>query len=156
RRPGHALPPSDRAHADRALAAFLDRTRGPASWQRADRALTLHMLETHAPRFFAEAGLAGELEAARAALAGVPRALAPDPTAPPAMARVDAAYLLSDARELPSGLARSGAGPSGPARRFARPAGSASGPLTHGGALDPSELAACLRALHPLYAWLLG
>jgi D-amino peptidase len=109
RRPEHAPPPSYRAHADRALAAFLDRTRGPASWQRADRALTLHMLETYAPRFFAEAELAAVLGAARAALADVPRALAPDLTPPEAMARVDAAYLAGgdlDPAELAACLGR--------------------------------------------------
>src|SRR5262249_22982421 len=97
-------PPPDGADpARRALTKFLSLSEGPASWQRADRALTLHMLEGHAPRFFANEGVAPILDAAVRALATVPTnfPIGIDPTE--AMARLDALYIQ---HERAAGTAR--------------------------------------------------
>ena len=82
--------------ARRALAAFLAATAGSASWQRADRALTLHMLESHAPGFFAAEALAPALDAAVAALAAVPADFPAGLFPPEAMARLDAIYVARE------------------------------------------------------------
>ncbi|MHB8878885.1 MAG: DUF6895 family protein, partial [Myxococcaceae bacterium] len=87
--------------AARALSAFLAQTSGAEAWQKADRALTLHMLEGHAPRFFHEAHLSPALEAALAALGGLPAAFGFEVGADEAMARLDGLYLLR-ARGLPA------------------------------------------------------
>ncbi|MCY1073510.1 M55 family metallopeptidase [Archangium lansingense] len=89
-----APPPSPRTEAvDRALGAFLSLTEGQDDESRALRALTLHMLEGHAPGAFARRGLGPTLESAVAALAEVPLAL-PDGLSPDVgMARVDAWYV---------------------------------------------------------------
>src|SRR5262249_36245239 len=68
-------------------------TEGNASWQRADRALTLHMLSGHAPRFFAAEGVGPALEASVRALAEVPTDFPPGIEATEAMARLDAIYV---------------------------------------------------------------
>jgi len=96
-----AHPPSPRTEAvDRTLAAFLSLTEGGDEEARALRALTLHMLEGHAPGAFARRGLGPTLEAAVAALAEVPLAL-PDGLSPDVgMARVDAWYVRRE-RGLP-------------------------------------------------------
>ncbi|MGZ3461325.1 MAG: M55 family metallopeptidase, partial [Archangium sp.] len=61
--PAHPPSPST-AEADRALRAFLSLTGGADDESRALRALTLHMLEGHAPGAFARRGLGPTLEAA--------------------------------------------------------------------------------------------
>jgi D-amino peptidase len=96
-----AHPPSPRTRAvDLTLGAFLSLTEGGDEESRALRALTLHMLEGHAPGVFARRGLAPTLEAAVAALAEVPLAL-PDGLSPDVgMARVDAWYVRRE-RGLP-------------------------------------------------------
>ncbi|AKI99679.1 D-aminopeptidase dipeptide-binding protein DppA [Archangium gephyra] len=96
-----AHPPAPRTEAvDRALGAFLSLTQGEDDESRALRALTLHMLEGHAPGAFARRGLGPTLEAAVAALAEVPLAL-PDGLSPDVgMARVDAWYVRRE-RGLP-------------------------------------------------------
>ena len=96
-----AHPPASRTEAvDRALGAFLSLTAGEDDEARALRALTLHMLEGHAPGAFARRGLGPTLEAAVAALAEVPLAL-PDGLSPDVgMARVDAWYVRRE-RGLP-------------------------------------------------------
>lgn len=85
---------------ERALRAFLSLTEGASDESRALRALTLHMLEGHAPRAFARRELGPTLEAAVAALAEVslelPAGLPPDE----GMARVDAWYVRRE-RGLP-------------------------------------------------------
>jgi D-amino peptidase len=96
-----AHPPSPRTEAlERALGAFLSMTEGQDDEARALRALTLHMLEGHAPGAFARRGLLPTLEAAVAALAEVPLAL-PDGLSPDVgMARVDAWFVRRE-RGLP-------------------------------------------------------
>jgi D-amino peptidase len=94
-------PPSPRTQeADRALRAFLALTEGDEDETRALRALTLHMLEGHAPGAFARRGLEPTLEAAVAALAEVPLALPPGLPPEVGMSRVDAWYVLRE-RGLP-------------------------------------------------------
>jgi hypothetical protein len=88
-----APPPPTGAPARRALAAFLRHTDGDADWQLADRALVLHMLEAHAPDFFAAAGLGPTLERAVARLDGLSDALPPDLDPFVAMWRVDGVYV---------------------------------------------------------------
>ncbi|KFA91211.1 DUF6895 family protein [Archangium violaceum] len=94
-------PPARRTEAvDRTLGAFLSLTEGRDDEARALRALTLHMLEGHAPGAFTRRGLGPTLEAAVAALADVPLAL-PDGLSPDVgMARVDAWYVRRE-RGLP-------------------------------------------------------
>ncbi len=93
-RPLHPAPQRDTAaRAARALEAFLRRTDGTEDWQLADRAITLHMLEGHAPRFFEQHALAPQLSRAVERLALLPRDFPQglDPFA--GMARLDALYL---------------------------------------------------------------
>ena len=105
-----AAPASPRTdEADRALRAFLSLTEGEGDEARALRALTLHMLEGHAPGAFARRGLGPTLEVAVAALAEVPLALPPGLDPEVGMARVDAWYVrrergLSHAPLAPSAL----------------------------------------------------
>ncbi len=94
---------------DRALGAFLALTAGEDDEARALRALTLHMLEGHAPGAFARRGLGPTLDAAVAALAEVPLELPPGLDPEVGMARVDAWYVrrergLSHAALVPSAL----------------------------------------------------
>jgi D-amino peptidase len=79
--------------ARRALAAFLRVTDGEASWQLADRALALHMLEGHAPAFFAAADLRATLEAAVDRAGRLPGELPPGLDPFEAMWRLDGAYV---------------------------------------------------------------
>ncbi|HYO57042.1 DUF6895 family protein [Archangium sp.] len=96
-----AHPPSPRTEAvDRALRAFLSLTEGEDDEARALRALTLHMLEGHAPGAFARRGLGPTLEAAVAVLAEVPLALPEGLSPDVGMARVDAWYVRRE-RGLP-------------------------------------------------------
>ncbi|OJH35944.1 DUF6895 family protein [Cystobacter ferrugineus] len=86
---------------ERALTAFLALTPGTDDASRALRALTLHMLEGHAPRTFAHWELGPVLGAAVDALAEVPLAL-PEGLAPDdGMARVDAWFVRHE-RSLPN------------------------------------------------------
>jgi hypothetical protein len=68
-------------------------TDGEASWQRADRALLLHMLAGHAPAFFRAAGLEPVLADAMTRLGAVPTELHRGLDKNEAMARLDALYL---------------------------------------------------------------
>jgi D-amino peptidase len=96
-----AQPSSPRADAvERALRAFLSLTESGSDASRALRALTLHMLEGHAPRAFARRELGPPLEAAVAALAEVPLALPAGLPPDEGMARVDAWYVRRE-RGLP-------------------------------------------------------
>lgn len=89
-----ALPPPSRAEpAERALRAFLRLTEGSDDESRALRALTLHMLEGHAPRAFTRWGLGPTLEQAVEALAAVPTDLGPHVAPGLGMARVDAWFV---------------------------------------------------------------
>lgn len=76
-----------------AAAALLRLTRSRRSCHLADRALTLHLLERHAPRTFAALGLAAELDAALVALRRVPRDFPGGLPWHEVMARVDALFL---------------------------------------------------------------
>ncbi|WP_434386168.1 DUF6895 family protein [Melittangium boletus] len=98
--PAGALPRYE-DEARRALTAFLALSQGPDDASRALRALTLHMLEGHAPRAFARWALGPALAAAVDALAEVPLALPPGLDAEEGMARVDA-WFVRDARGLPN------------------------------------------------------
>jgi D-amino peptidase len=96
-----AYPPAPRMEAvDRALQAFLSLTEGGDDEARALRALTLHMLEGHAPGAFARRGLGPTLEAAVAELGEVPLALPKGLSPDVGMARVDAWYVRRE-RGLP-------------------------------------------------------
>jgi D-amino peptidase len=86
--------PDASARADRALAAFLRRTDGAADCQVADRAITLHMLEGHAPRFFSRHALRAILQDALQRLARLPTAFPQGLDPFTGMARLDALYLL--------------------------------------------------------------
>lgn len=86
---------------ERALAAFLSLTSGPDDVSRALRALTLHMLEGHAPRTFARWELAPVLRSAVDALAEVPLELPSGLDAEVGMARVDAWFVRHE-RSLPN------------------------------------------------------
>lgn len=79
--------------ADQALTAFLQAMEGTASHQRAELALTLHMLEFLAPRFFADCRLQPRLDAALAELIKVPATFSAKVDDDEAMARLDALYL---------------------------------------------------------------
>lgn len=85
--------PSEKGAAERALRSFLALSDGPQSWQIADRAITLHMVRSIAPRFFASEALEPVFEDALARLARVPAQLTTELAPPEAMARLDAAYL---------------------------------------------------------------
>ncbi|ATB30468.1 M55 family metallopeptidase [Melittangium boletus] len=91
--PPALAPPPPVAEAERALEAFLASTAGTDDVSRALRALTLHMLEGHAPRVFSRWGLEPTLQTAGAALAEIslslPVGLAPEE----AMARIDAWFV---------------------------------------------------------------
>ena len=76
-----------------ALDAFLRGSRGEADWQRALRALGLHMVRGHAPGFFAQHRLQRVLDAAVRALAQVPRALPAGLGGVEGMSRLDAAWV---------------------------------------------------------------
>ncbi|WNG43401.1 M55 family metallopeptidase [Archangium minus] len=97
--PSHPRPPKMEA-VDRALRAFLSLTEGGSDEARALRALTLHMLEGHAPRVFARRELGPTLEAAVAALAEVPLTLPAGLSPEAGMSRVDAWYVRRE-RGLP-------------------------------------------------------
>ncbi|WP_306818888.1 M55 family metallopeptidase [Archangium lipolyticum] len=97
--PVHPPPPATEA-TERALRAFLSLTEEGDDESRALRALTLHMLEGHAPGAFARLGLGATLAAAVAALAEVPLALPFGLPAEVGMSRVDAWYVLRE-RGLP-------------------------------------------------------
>lgn len=88
-------PQPERARAT--LKAFLQRTGGrtgaTASWQRSDRALTLHMLSHLAPALFAKQKLRPVLDESLRSLAAIPRTFEPGLHPAEAMSRVDAAYL---------------------------------------------------------------
>ncbi len=84
-----------RRAASRALEAALRLMDSPRWPDRANRALTLHMLKHHAPRFFRAEGLRPALSAALDDLAQAPVALAPSLEPDEVMARLDAAYLLA-------------------------------------------------------------
>jgi len=91
--PPEQPPPSRQEAAERALRAFLSLTEGASDASRALRALTLHMLEGHAPGFFARLGLRPVLEAAVMVLAQVPMELPPGLEPNDGMSRVDAWYV---------------------------------------------------------------
>ncbi|HEX8825843.1 MAG TPA: hypothetical protein VF794_38385, partial [Archangium sp.] len=96
-----ARPPPPRTDAvDGALQAFLSLTEGAGDEERALRALTLHMLEGHAPTVFARRVLAPVLESAVAALAEVPLTLSSELSPDVGMARVDAWFVRRE-RGLP-------------------------------------------------------
>lgn len=122
-------PPSRAEPAGLALQSFLRLTEGSDDESRALRALTLHMLEGHAPRFFTRWQLGPTLERAVEALAAVPRALGPEVAPTLGMARVDAWYVRHVRGLEPS------APPDGELRRYLE-------------SLDAEGF--------PLYAWLLG
>jgi D-amino peptidase len=85
--------PSRLEQATRALHAFLRLTEDSGDESRALRALTLHMLEGHAPTLFARWQLGPTLEQAVAALAEVPHALPLELEPDVGMARLDALYV---------------------------------------------------------------
>lgn len=96
-RPFEPRPPrSYEARARRALEAFLDRTNGKEDWRRADRALTLHMLEGHAPEFFERRKLEPVLQRAVKELAHLEQNYPPELSPDAAMARLDALYVRSE------------------------------------------------------------
>ncbi len=86
---------------ERALTAFLSLSAGTDDISRALRALTLHMLEGHAPLAFAHWKLGPVLHAAVEALADVPLELPAGLEAEEGMARVDAWFVRHD-RGLPT------------------------------------------------------
>ncbi|EPX57998.1 D-aminopeptidase dipeptide-binding protein DppA [Cystobacter fuscus DSM 2262] len=94
--PSEAPPPAREREAERALGAFLALTAGEDDASRALRALTLHMLEGHAPGVFARWGLGARVEEAVEALTGVslefPAGLPPEV----GMSRVDAWYVRGE------------------------------------------------------------
>lgn len=79
--------------AARALKAFLQRTSDTSDVERADRALTLHMLRSHAPAFFAAQELEPHFRGALEALNAVPASFEPELSPADGMARLDALYL---------------------------------------------------------------
>jgi D-amino peptidase len=89
-------PPSVGAAAQRALAAFLARTEAATDEARALRALTLHMLEGHAPDFFRAAGLGPVTADACRRLADVSVDLPAGLPPRQAMDRLDAAYVCAE------------------------------------------------------------
>jgi D-amino peptidase len=91
-----ARPPGMAHRARGALVAFFRLTEGPASWQRVNRVLVLHMLEGHAPRFFGGAGLRSALRRAQSHLDSIPRVFEPGLAPLEAMVRVDAAWLAHE------------------------------------------------------------
>jgi D-amino peptidase len=98
------LPSPVRAReAERALGAFLSRTAGEDDLSRALRALTLHMLEGHAPGVFSRWGLGPLVEAAVEALSRVPLELPAGLPPDVGMSRVDAWFVRRE-RGLPARL----------------------------------------------------
>ena len=93
-------PPARTREAEAALQAFLRLSSETDDESRALRALTLHMLEGHAPRTFARWGLTPVLETALAALREVPLELPLTLIPDHGMARVDAWFILRE-RNLP-------------------------------------------------------
>jgi hypothetical protein len=91
--PPASPPPSRAESAVLALQSFLRLTQGSDDESRALRALTLHMLEGHAPRFFTHWQLGPTLEQAAGALAAIPSAMGPEVAPALGMARVDAWYV---------------------------------------------------------------
>lgn len=89
---------------DRARVAFFAAMDGGASYQRAEKALTLHMLEHLAPVYFAERQLGPALDASLEALLDVPAHFGPNVDADEAMARLDALYLRKVRGLKPSGF----------------------------------------------------
>ena len=88
--------PSYRLESELALEFFLGATAGGRGWERADRALILHMLEGHAPRLFADLRLGPVLDDAMRALASLPCDFPLELHPVEAMARVDALYLAAE------------------------------------------------------------
>lgn len=86
--------------AERGLKALFRVMDGDASFQKAELALTLHMLEFLAPRFFVEQRLAGPRDVALKALATLSTAFGRGLDAEEAMARLDGLYLCA-VRGLP-------------------------------------------------------
>lgn len=86
--------------AGRALTATREVLAGDEPFARADLALTLHMLEFVAPRFFEKHDLRTARDAALAALYEVPSGFEPGLDGDEAMARIDALY-LREVRGLP-------------------------------------------------------
>ncbi|MDX2013760.1 MAG: hypothetical protein SFW67_26430 [Myxococcaceae bacterium] len=78
--------------AQRALEAFLALTATEEDWHRADRAVTLHCLASHAPAFFEAHRLAPLLDEALARLADVPSDFPDELGWEVVMARLDAHY----------------------------------------------------------------
>lgn len=91
--PREAPAPSRLEQATRALHALLRLTEDSGDESRALRALTLHMLEGHAPTLFARWQLGPTLEQAVAALAHVPHELPLELEPDTGMARLDALYV---------------------------------------------------------------
>ena len=81
--------------ADLALGAMLEAMDGAESAQRADLALTLHMLEFLAPTFFAEHALAQRSAEAMRALQQMPASFRKKLDVAEAMARLDGLYLCA-------------------------------------------------------------
>ncbi len=79
--------------ASRALEAMKKAMGGAASFQAAELALTLHMLQFLAPKFFEEHALGPQLDEALGALGNVPARFGPTLDTEEAMARLDALYL---------------------------------------------------------------
>jgi D-amino peptidase len=88
--------PSCRLESELALEFFLGATAGGRAWERADRALILHMLEGHAPRLFAELRLGPALDDAMRALVSLPGGFPLELHPVEAMARADALYLAAE------------------------------------------------------------
>jgi hypothetical protein len=105
-----------RAAADLALAAMVRAMDGTSSSQRANLALTLHMLEFLAPAFFAEHRLAARSAEAMRALQQMPASFDKTLDVSEAMARLDGLYVCAvrgvavqafDRRALQRAIARS-------------------------------------------------
>lgn len=82
--------------AERALRAFLSLTAREDEEAKALRALTLHMLEGHAPGLFSRWKLRPVLDEAVAALASLPEVLTPEVPAERGMSRADACYVRQE------------------------------------------------------------
>ena len=92
-------PPSRESEARRVLHSFLSQTEARDVWTCGLRALILHMLEGHAPGFFAREGLAPFLAAAVAALKEFPADFPLDLAEDEGMARLDGHYVLHERGE---------------------------------------------------------
>jgi len=100
--------PSYEQAASRALEAFLVATSSRAEQPRAIRAITFHMLEGHAPRFFERWKLGPRLEEAVRAMEDLPLEFPSGLDPDDGIARVDAVYLRHE-RNLPYVLPERGA-----------------------------------------------